>query len=211
MLTSKTRALEINQLEKPQQTALERRLLLGHFQNRWKKIVTAFSPEGDVAKRAQKKTVLRRIQPQIQISNNLLAGAMSHKKKRKKPKKTVFLADQRRETNWGTIYIQSTHNNTIYTLTNKWGCARSWVSAGTCGFKNTRKSTSYASQAAAGKIARAAKDLNIACVHIKMSGLGAGKLSGVRTLHQSGFRVTKIRECTPLPHNGCRPAKSRRV
>lgn len=110
-----------------------------------------------------------------------------------------------------TIYIQSTHNNTIYTLTDHRGKTRGWTSAGTCGFKNTRKATSYASQAAAEKCASLAKSINCTALSLKIQGLGPGKLSGVRTIHQSGLRVSRIWECTTLPHNGCRQKKSRRI
>ena len=111
----------------------------------------------------------------------------------------------------GTIYISSTHNNTIYTLVGADGNIRCCVSTGTCGFKNARKSTSYASQAAAEKLGGLAKRYNISSVAIKMRGLGPGKLSGVRALQSSGMRCTLIDERTPLPHNGCRPSKVRRI
>ena len=111
----------------------------------------------------------------------------------------------------GTIYINSSHNNTIYTLANSKGKVRSWTSSGASGFKNTRKSTSYASQAAAEKLAAVARRCGFRLIHIKMRGLGPGKQSGVRTLHQCGLKVIKIEECTTLPHNGCRPPKSRRI
>lgn len=124
--------------------------------------------------------------------------------------------------NCTTIYIQSTHNNTIFTLSNGKGKTYCCVSTGMCGFKNSRKSTSYASQAAVEKLALLAKNSNTLIsqrnsfggkehVCIKMRGLGPGKLSGVRAVHQYGFRVVKIEECTFLPHNGCRPPKLRRV
>ena len=109
------------------------------------------------------------------------------------------------------IHIQSTHNNTIYTLTNSKGETRIWVSAGTCGFKNSRKATSYASQGAAAKCAALAKNHNVHKVNLLISGLGPGRLSGVRTLHQAGLVISKIRESTNLPHNGCRPPNRRRV
>ena len=109
------------------------------------------------------------------------------------------------------IYIQSTHNNTIYTLTNGKGKTRSWVSAGTCGFKNSRKATSYASQGAAARCATSAKNHNVYRVNLLLSGLGPGRLSGVRALHQSGLVIGKILESTNLPHNGCRPSNRRRV
>ena len=133
---------------------------------------------------------------------------------RKKPRKTKTLHSfpaykESRDRDY--IYIQSTHNNTIYTLTNNQGEARSWVSAGTCGFKNSRKATSYASQGAAAKCAALAKNHNVYRVNLLISGLGPGRLSGVRALHQAGLVISKIWECTNLPHNGCRPPNKRRV
>ena len=130
---------------------------------------------------------------------------------RKGVRKNAPLLKNKKKRIGGTIHIQSTQNNTIYTLTNSKGRVRNWISAGTCGFKNARQATSYASQAAAEKVAALAKYYKIAQINIKMSGLGPGKLSGVRALHQSGFRVSRIWECTTLPHNGCRPPKSRRI
>ena len=121
-----------------------------------------------------------------------------------------------------TIYIQSTHNNTIFTLASAKGKTYYCVPTGMCGFKNSRKSTSYASQAAVEKLALLAKnsnalissqkkELNKEPVCIKMRGLGPGKMSGVRAVHQHGFRVINIEDCTSLPHNGCRPPKLRRI
>ena len=115
-----------------------------------------------------------------------------------------------------TIHIQSTHNNTIYTLSHGQGMTNYSVSTGMCGFKNTRKSTSYASQMAAEKLAgliaqRIAQRRGKKNFCVKVKGLGPGKLSGVRALHQFGIRISKIRECTGLPHNGCRSPKCRRV
>ena len=143
------------------------------------------------------------------LSRNLVAASIFHKKKT--PQQRRKKSSPKIEEGHGIIHIQSTHNNTIYTLGGNRGLTRNWISAGRCGFKNARKSTSYASQGGAEKIAAIAKSAHIGRIHIKMKGLGPGKLSGVRALHQSGFRVEKIWECTTLPHNGCRPAKSRRV
>lgn len=122
------------------------------------------------------------------------------------PKKISLLSRKR-----DTIYIQSTHNNTIYTLANGRGKTYCCVSVGMCGFKNSRKSTSYAAQAAAEKLATLSKNYNVTHVRVKMKGFGPGKLSGVRALHQSGFRVTNCTECTIPSHNGCRPPKLRRI
>ena len=183
-------------------------------------------------RRAQGTTLVRASRKKSTAARNTLNSVSifgkKYRKERKKNqyKKTVFFTrkaeQEKKRINGATIYIQSTHNNTIYTLTTEkqvnsslmhrgGQLTRNWVSAGTCGFKNTRKATSYASQAAAEKIALLAKNHKITEVNIKIKGLGPGKLSGVRSLHQSGLRVGRIWECTSLPHNGCRPPKPRRI
>ena len=134
-----------------------------------------------------------------------ISNALWHQKNKKNKRKDTLLSSDT------TIHIQSTHNNTIYTLANNKGVTHRCVSTGMCGFKNARKSTSYASQRAAEKMAAWAKDYNIAHVSLKIHGLGSGKLSGVRAIHQHGLRITKISERITLPHNGCRPPKRRRV
>jgi small subunit ribosomal protein S11 len=111
----------------------------------------------------------------------------------------------------GTIYIQSTSNNTICTLTNVFGDTVFWTSAGSVGFKNSRKSTTYAAQAAAEKLAFNAVKLGFFSANVKLKGLGYGKESAVRALQKTGLIITKIEEITPIPHNGCRPPKKRRV
>ena len=126
-------------------------------------------------------------------------------------KRNSQFSSQKMETGAATVYINSTHNNTIYTLAGAKGNVYCCVPTGVCGFKNARKSTSYAAQAAAEKLGVLAKNDNIASVRIKMRGMGPGKLSGVRALQNSGFRCVQICECTPLPHNGCRPSRVRRV
>ena len=137
---------------------------------------------------------------------------LAAQRKRPRKKKTLHsFPAYKKSREQDSIYIQSTHNNTIYTLTNSKGEARSWVSAGTCGFKNSRKATSYASQGAATKCATLAKNHNVHRVNLLISGLGPGRLSGVRALHQAGLVIGKIRECTNLPHNGCRLPNRRRV
>lgn len=108
------------------------------------------------------------------------------------------------------ISIQSTHNNTIYTAYSGKGKVDYCVSTGMCGFKNSRKSTNYASQAAAEKLAALVKN-RYSRVSIKLNGAAPGKLSGVRALNRSGLKITSIHECTMLPHNGCRSPKRRRL
>lgn len=111
----------------------------------------------------------------------------------------------------GIIHVQSTRNNTILTLTDLQGNCKCWSSAGNIGFKNSRKSTSYAAQAVAEKLASQALNLGFDSVIVKVKGLGYGKLSAIRALSKSKLNVTKIIELTPIPHNGCRPPKKRRI
>jgi small subunit ribosomal protein S11 len=111
----------------------------------------------------------------------------------------------------GIIHIQSTKNNTILTLTDLEGNCKFWSSAGNIGFKNSRKSTSYAAQAVAEILAAKALNLGFDSIIVKIKGLGYGKLSALRALYKSKLSVTKILELTPIAHNGCRPPKKRRV
>ncbi len=111
----------------------------------------------------------------------------------------------------GIIYIQSTRNNTLLTLTDLKNSTQFWTSAGCLGFKNSRKSTTYAAQAAADKLANKALNLGFFSVIVKIKGLGYGKEACVRTIYKSKLIITKIEETTPLSHNGCRPPKKRRV
>ena len=111
----------------------------------------------------------------------------------------------------GIIYIQSTRNNTILTLTDLQGNTKFWSSAGNLGFKNSRKSTSYAAQAVAEIAATKALNLGFNSIIIKLKGLGYGKLSAIRALSKSKLTLEKIIELTPIAHNGCRPPKKRRV
>jgi small subunit ribosomal protein S11 len=111
----------------------------------------------------------------------------------------------------GIIHIQSTRNNTILTLTDLQGNSKCWTSAGSIGFRNTRKSTTYAAQAAAERLASKALNLGFNVVVVKIKGLGYGKDSSVRALYKSQLYITKIIERTPIPHNGCRAPKKRRM
>jgi small subunit ribosomal protein S11 len=111
----------------------------------------------------------------------------------------------------GVIHIQSTANNTILTLTDMRGNTQFWTSAGCLGLKNARKSTSYAAGAAAEAVAAKALSLGFVSVIVKLKGLGYGKESCVRALYKSHVRVVKLIETTPIPHNGCRRPKARRV
>ncbi|HJL00144.1 MAG TPA: 30S ribosomal protein S11 [Polyangiaceae bacterium LLY-WYZ-15_(1-7)] len=111
----------------------------------------------------------------------------------------------------GIAHIQSTFNNTIVTITDLNGNAVSWCSAGARGFKGSRKSTPFAAQLAAEEAARRAADLGMRTVAIFVKGPGAGRESALRAFQNVGMRVTLIRDVTPVPHNGCRPPKRRRV
>jgi small subunit ribosomal protein S11 len=111
----------------------------------------------------------------------------------------------------GIIHIQSTKNNTIITLTDLQGNIKLWSSAGNLGFKNSRKSTSYAAQAVAEMVANKAYNLGFHSIIIKIKGLGYGKLTAIRAFSKSKLNVTRIIESTTKAHNGCRPPKKRRV
>ena len=111
----------------------------------------------------------------------------------------------------GVAHIQSTFNNTIVTITDLNGNAVSWCSAGARGFKGSRKSTPFAAQLAAEQAARKALDMGMNTVALFVKGPGAGRESALRAFQNVGLRVTLIRDVTPIPHNGCRPPKRRRV
>jgi small subunit ribosomal protein S11 len=111
----------------------------------------------------------------------------------------------------GQAHIQSTFNNTIVTITDGAGNALSWASAGELGFRGSRKSTPYAAQMAAEKAAGAAKDYGLKTVEVFVKGPGSGREAAIRALQAAGLDVTMIKDVTPVPHNGCRPPKRRRV
>ena len=111
----------------------------------------------------------------------------------------------------GKAYIQSTFNNTVVTLTDPNGNVISWASAGTVGFKGSRKSTPYAAQMAGENAARRAIDHGLRQVEVLVRGPGSGREAAIRSLQAAGIQVSSIRDVTPIPHNGCRPPKRRRV
>jgi len=117
----------------------------------------------------------------------------------------------KRSVSTGKAYILSTFNNTIITLTDQMGGAISWCSAGAKGFKGSRKNTPFAAQVAAEDAARKAYDMGLRSVSVYVSGPGSGRESALRALSMAGIRVTYIEDTTPVPHNGCRPPKRRRV
>ena len=111
----------------------------------------------------------------------------------------------------GKAYVNASFNNLIITLTNNGGQVISWSSAGKMGFKGSKKNTPYAAQMAAQDAAKVAFDLGLRKVKVFIKGPGAGRESAIRTLHTAGIEVMEIVDITPLPHNGCRPPKRRRV
>ena len=111
----------------------------------------------------------------------------------------------------GIAHIHSTFNNTIVTITDPQGATLSWASAGTVGFKGSRKGTPFAAQLAAENAARKAQEYGMRSVQVFVKGPGAGRESALRSLQAAGFQIHIIRDVTPIPHNGCRPPKRRRV
>tara|TARA_B100000003_G_C10846182_1_gene337062 strand:- start:347 stop:733 length:387 start_codon:yes stop_codon:yes gene_type:complete len=111
----------------------------------------------------------------------------------------------------GVAHIKSTFNNTHVTLADSFGNVIIWEKAGTSGFKGSRKSTAYAATLAADKAAQAAINMGMVSVDIEVKGPGAGRESAIRALAVAGLQITSIKDVTPLPHNGCRPPKRRRV
>ena len=111
----------------------------------------------------------------------------------------------------GVAHIQSTFNNTLITITDVAGAPLCWSSAGQHGFKGSRKSTPFAAQVAAEDCAKKAAEYGVRTLSVYVKGPGAGRESALRALTASGIRVTMIKDVTPIPHNGCRPAKRRRV
>jgi len=130
---------------------------------------------------------------------------MATRKKREKKKK-------REKVEEGTAYIHSTFNNTIVTITNLKGDVLCWSSAGVVGFKGTKKGTPFAAQKVAEDAARKAREnFQLEKVAVVVKGPGSGGETAIRTLQAAGLKITSIREATPIPHNGCRPPKKRKV
>ena len=132
----------------------------------------------------------------------MAAQIKAKKTRRKKERKNV---------EHGSAHIKSTFNNSIVTITDAAGNALSWSSAGALGFKGSKKSTPYASQEAAENAAKAAMEHGLKSVDVYVKGPGAGRESAIRSLQAAGLETTLIKDVTPIPHNGCRPPKRRRV
>ncbi|QDI91481.1 30S ribosomal protein S11 [Salicibibacter halophilus] len=128
-----------------------------------------------------------------------------------KPKAASRKKRQRKHVDSGVAHIRSTFNNTIVTITDTQGNALAWASAGNLGFKGSRKSTPFAAQMAAETAAKGAMDHGMKNVEVAVKGPGAGREAAIRSLQATGLEVNVIRDVTPVPHNGCRPPKRRRV
>jgi len=131
-----------------------------------------------------------------------MAKKKEKKKVRKKEKKIVSS---------GVLYIHSTFNNTVISVTDKTGNVLSWCAGGVVGFKGSRKSTPFAAQLAAEKVLKEAENFGIQTLDIRVKGPGAGRESAIRAVGNTRFKVKSIKDITPIPHNGCRPKKKRRV
>lgn len=126
-------------------------------------------------------------------------------------KKVIKKRRERKNIEKGAAHISSTFNNTIITITDAEGNAISWASAGELGFKGSRKSTPYAAQTASEHAAKLAMEHGLKTVEVYVRGPGSGRESAIRALATAGLQITMIKDVTPIPHNGCRPPKRRRV
>ncbi len=129
----------------------------------------------------------------------------------KSSKKKSFKKKEKKSVPTGLVHIQATFNNTIVTITDPVGNVIAWSSAGSLGYRGSRKGTPYAAQQAALTAANKAKESGMRVVEVRVAGPGAGRESAIRTLATVGLDVRAIRDVTPIPHNGCRPPKKRRV
>src|SRR5436305_7522849 len=126
-------------------------------------------------------------------------------------KKKTFKKKERKHVPHGLVYVQASFNNTIVTITDQTGNVLSWKSSGSLGFRGSRKGTPFAAQQAAMNAANMARDHGVRAVDVRVSGPGSGRESAIRALAAAGIEVKSIRDVTPIPHNGCRPPKRRRV
>ena len=138
-------------------------------------------------------------------TQNKAAGAKTAGKGKK------FKKRERKNVPYGLVYVQASFNNTIVTITDQVGNTLSWKSSGSLGFRGSRKGTPFAAQQAATGAANAARDHGLRSVDVRVSGPGSGRESAIRALASAGIDVRSIRDVTPMPHNGCRPPKRRRV
>jgi small subunit ribosomal protein S11 len=129
----------------------------------------------------------------------------------KKGRKKTFKKKERKHVSHGVAHIQASFNNTIVTITDPAGNVLSWKSSGSLGFRGSRKGTPFAAQQAAMNAANMARDHGVRSVEVRVSGPGSGRESAIRALGAAGIEVRTIKDSTPIPHNGCRPPKRRRV
>src|SRR6202048_2187069 len=129
----------------------------------------------------------------------------------KASKNKKFKKRERKNVPFGLVFIQATFNNTIVTITDPVGNTLSWKSSGSLGFRGSRKGTPFAAQQAAQNAASMARDHGVRSVEVRVSGPGSGRESAIRALAAAGIEVRNIKDATPIPHNGCRPPKRRRV
>jgi len=127
------------------------------------------------------------------------------KKTRVKKKRVRLAFDE------GIVFVHSSFNNTIISLTDRAGNVLAWSSGGKIGYKGSRKSTPFAAQMAASEVAKAGQEMGISKVSVIVKGPGGGRESAIRAVNAAGLRVTMIKDDTPIPHNGCRPPKTRRI
>ena len=130
---------------------------------------------------------------------------MATAKSKSKKKKVI------RQVSHGCAYVQATYNNTIVTITDLNGNTLAWASAGHCGFKGPKKSTPYAASTIVKTVAEKVKECGLIELNVFLKGVGSGRDSSVRALNANGFHILSIKDVTPLPHNGCRPKKPRRI
>lgn len=140
------------------------------------------------------------------LAPHLIQQAMAQNKRKDKAKKRVVVVEP-----VGQVHIKASFNNIIISITNSNGQVISWGSAGKMGFRGSKKNTPYAAQTAAQSCAQVAFDLGMRKAEVFVKGPGSGRESAIRTIQNAGIEVTTIRDITPLPHNGCRPPKRRRV
>ena len=136
---------------------------------------------------------------------------MATKTTGKATKKKQFKKREKKIVQTGTVHVQASFNNTLVTVTDTQGNVISWSSAGSLGFRGSRKGTPFAAQQAAMQAANTAKDHGMRVVEVRVKGPGSGRESAIRALATAGLEVRSIKDVTPIPHNGCRPPKRRRV
>ena len=139
------------------------------------------------------------------------APAKAAKTAAKTAKKKTFKKKEKRVVHNGLVHVQATFNNTIITISDPEGNTISWSSAGSLGFRGSRKGTPFAAQQASMTAASKAKEVGLRTVDVRVSGPGSGRESAIRALATAGLEVRAIKDSTPIPHNGCRPPKKRRV